>query len=108
MPQVFRTNRGRDLRTYSQEYQDLVAFNAAKAATLDPEELRWRDRQRFLADKGYMLRPRYHPDWVPSWTLPHNMDRLPRTFEDYYQLPVSRSQSTYFQLFEHVASPERT
>ncbi|KAI0745240.1 kinase-like domain-containing protein, partial [Earliella scabrosa] len=27
----------------------------------------WRDHQRWLADAGYMLRPRYREDWVPSW-----------------------------------------
>ena len=27
----------------------------------------WRDHQRWLADAGYMLRPRYRADWVPSW-----------------------------------------
>ncbi|OSX60565.1 hypothetical protein POSPLADRAFT_1147895 [Postia placenta MAD-698-R-SB12] len=36
-------------------------------ATLDNNEEPWRDRQRFLEHCGYMLRPRYHPGWVPSW-----------------------------------------
>lgn len=31
------------------------------------DEVWWRDRQRFLESRGYMLRPRYHPTWVPSW-----------------------------------------
>ncbi|OBZ71812.1 hypothetical protein A0H81_08237 [Grifola frondosa] len=35
--------------------------------TLGIIELRWRDRQQFLESQGYMLRPRYHPDWSPSW-----------------------------------------
>ena len=26
----------------------------------------WRDHQPWLQTQGYMLRPRYHPDWVPS------------------------------------------
>lgn len=30
-------------------------------------ELFWRDHQKWLAEKGYMLRPRYRPEWVPSW-----------------------------------------
>jgi hypothetical protein len=30
------------------------------------EEL-WVSFQPFLLSKGYRLRPRYHPDWVPSW-----------------------------------------
>ncbi|KAI0363577.1 kinase-like protein [Pilatotrama ljubarskyi] len=32
-----------------------------------PFELRWRDRQEFLKQAGYRLRPRYHPRWKPSW-----------------------------------------
>ncbi len=27
----------------------------------------WRDHQSWLQQQGYMLRPRYHPDWKPSW-----------------------------------------
>ncbi|KAI1795569.1 kinase-like domain-containing protein [Ganoderma leucocontextum] len=27
----------------------------------------WRDHQPWLQGQGYMLRPRYHPDWKPSW-----------------------------------------
>ena len=30
-------------------------------------ELYWRERQAWLAEQGYMLRPRYQPDWRPSW-----------------------------------------
>ncbi|KZV68700.1 hypothetical protein PENSPDRAFT_753942 [Peniophora sp. CONT] len=30
-------------------------------------EVAWRDRQLFLESRGYMLRPRLRPDWVPSW-----------------------------------------
>ncbi|KAI0351969.1 kinase-like protein [Trametes cingulata] len=33
-----------------------------------PSEERWRDRQRFLERRGYLLRPRYSPKWRPSWT----------------------------------------
>lgn len=32
----------------------------------------WRDHQKWLAASGYMLRPRYMPDWVPSW-VEHNI-----------------------------------
>ncbi|OCH84104.1 hypothetical protein OBBRIDRAFT_742165, partial [Obba rivulosa] len=27
----------------------------------------WRDRQPWLQERGYALRPRYRPTWVPSW-----------------------------------------
>jgi len=36
-------------------------------STLHGGERYWRDRQQWLASCGYMLRPRYRPDWVPSW-----------------------------------------
>ncbi|THH20215.1 hypothetical protein EUX98_g8621 [Antrodiella citrinella] len=31
-----------------------------------PERV-WRDRYFFLKECGYTLRPRYHPEWKPSW-----------------------------------------
>jgi len=34
---------------------------------LEPFEAWWRDRQTWLKDCGYMLRPRYRVDWIPSW-----------------------------------------
>ncbi|KAJ7151667.1 kinase-like domain-containing protein [Mycena filopes] len=34
------------------------------------QERYWVDHQPFLSSRGYMLRPRYHPGWVASWTLP--------------------------------------
>ena len=30
-------------------------------------EVWWRDRFAMLESHGYRLRPRYHPDWKPSW-----------------------------------------
>ncbi|THH17231.1 hypothetical protein EUX98_g9169 [Antrodiella citrinella] len=30
-------------------------------------EVQWRDRYLFLEEHGYVLRPRYHPEWKPSW-----------------------------------------
>ncbi|CAL1706310.1 unnamed protein product [Somion occarium] len=32
-----------------------------------PHEVFWRDHQQWLAERGYMLRPRYRPDWVASY-----------------------------------------
>ncbi len=31
------------------------------------DEYFWRDHQAWLAESGYMLRPRYRMDWEPSW-----------------------------------------
>ncbi len=35
--------------------------------TLFKKEIFWRDHQEWLADRGYMLRPRFRPGWIPSW-----------------------------------------
>ncbi|KAJ3009451.1 hypothetical protein NUW54_g2780 [Trametes sanguinea] len=32
-----------------------------------PSEVLWKDRYFWLKDRGYDLRPRYSPDWEPSW-----------------------------------------
>ncbi|KAJ8463347.1 hypothetical protein ONZ51_g10315 [Trametes cubensis] len=50
----------------------------AFAGGLSEAEIWWRDHQRWLEERGYMLRPRYHPDWVPSWHKDGGSDR------DYY------------------------
>lgn len=42
-------------------------------------EIFWRDHQEWLAGQGYMLRPRYKPDWTPSWK---DTDEDPTLFED--------------------------
>lgn len=36
-------------------------------AQLDDYELSWIRRQPWLQSRGYMLRPRYRPGWIPSW-----------------------------------------
>jgi hypothetical protein len=35
--------------------------------TLFDSELWWRDQYREIENHGYILRPRYHPNWEPSW-----------------------------------------
>ena len=34
---------------------------------IQEREVFWRDRYDFLRKAGYTLRPRYKPDWIPSW-----------------------------------------
>lgn len=34
---------------------------------LSKPEIFWRDQSLWLNENGYQLRPRYHPEWVPSW-----------------------------------------
>lgn len=56
---------------------------------LSKHERVWRARQAWLEERGYMLRPRYRPDWKPSWlgTKKHYSD-----CED--------GQSTFVSVFE--------
>ncbi|KAI0676773.1 kinase-like domain-containing protein [Trametes maxima] len=37
-------------------------------ARLSNQERYWQEHQEFLESRGYLLRPRYKPGWVPSWT----------------------------------------
>jgi len=39
-----------------------------EAGGLNRIEKRWTNRQKALEEAGYMLRPRYHPEWQPSWS----------------------------------------
>jgi len=41
--------------------------NNMKEGRLFKGELFWRDHQPWLKECGYLLRPRYDPDWVASW-----------------------------------------
>ncbi|KAF7797589.1 hypothetical protein EIP86_008789 [Pleurotus ostreatoroseus] len=50
------------------------------SAQLSSGEIWWRDHQQWLEKKGYMLRPRYRPGWVPSWE--GNPDMNPLSCED--------------------------
>lgn len=54
-------------------------------------EIWWRDRYNFLEEKGYKLRSRYSPDWVPSWT---NTNKVDINCEDGISSPVSASSIT--------------
>ena len=51
-----------------------------------PGEIYWKDRYFFLEDCGYILRPRYHPAWKPSWI---GTNRDPMFCEDSIILIVS-------------------
>ncbi|EIW54128.1 kinase-like protein [Trametes versicolor FP-101664 SS1] len=33
-----------------------------------PSEIFWNERYRYLEESGYVLRPRYAPNWKPSWS----------------------------------------
>lgn len=55
---------------------------------LSPAEIWWRDHQLWLQKKGYMLRPRYRPGWVPSWEGKNDVN--PADCEDGISPNVSR------------------
>ncbi|KAI0334926.1 hypothetical protein GY45DRAFT_1294684 [Cubamyces sp. BRFM 1775] len=50
--------------------------NKSVFARLGSAEISWRERQVFLAEHGYMLRPRYRPGWTPSWEIDPTVDIL--------------------------------
>ena len=50
-----------------------------KLGEIGGPETWWVERQQALEHAGYMLRPRYRPDWIPSWA---GTDKLPLNFED--------------------------
>ena len=57
---------------------------------LDPREVWWRDRYERLNNHGYLLRPRYSPQWVPSWKT---SNRDWRDSEDGKRLEVRKVSS---------------
>ncbi|KAG6900741.1 hypothetical protein C0993_003767 [Termitomyces sp. T159_Od127] len=54
-------------------------------AQLTPSEIFWRDHYHFLKDRGYTLRMRYDPDWIPSWI---NASKEWLDCEDAIHIPV--------------------
>ena len=48
-------------------HQDHALYWRNVKGGLFEEDFFWREHQRWLADAGYMLRPRYREDWQPSW-----------------------------------------
>ncbi|CAE6489018.1 unnamed protein product [Rhizoctonia solani] len=89
-------------------------------------EDRWVAFQPYLLAKGYRLRPRYQPDWVPSWI---NTNLKPRLCEDSLDclpirvldatrigderqvkikmvVPTSENEGTYeYDLLNHFSTP---
>lgn len=47
--------------------------HTSKLNQLTKAECWWRDHQGWLAERGYMLRPRYRPGWEPSWHIKVNL-----------------------------------
>lgn len=62
--------------------------NSQFFSRLSPAEEFWRDRYYFLLSKGYELRRRYHPEWIPSWIQSGVLPRSFFTVEDACLLPL--------------------
>jgi hypothetical protein len=45
-----------------------VSLDKPSDRRLLPYEEIWVTLYPFLLSRGYKLRPRYHPGWIPSWT----------------------------------------
>ncbi|KAJ3559866.1 hypothetical protein NM688_g79 [Phlebia brevispora] len=62
-------------------YSHTILYSDADAGpyNLLSYEKEWRDRSSTLAQRGYILRPRYDPTWVPSW---QNTSEDPEDCED--------------------------
>jgi hypothetical protein len=46
--------------------QPIVASPGPPGELLPPEYI-WRDQFDWLKSRGYLLRRRYEPKWIPSW-----------------------------------------
>ncbi|VDC07537.1 unnamed protein product [Peniophora sp. CBMAI 1063] len=69
---------------------DADTFSINELAKLYPYELKWRERQPALLEKGYQLRPRFRPGWKPSWK---KWDWLPRWIKYGLMNPYGREDS---------------
>ncbi|GBE86767.1 predicted protein [Sparassis crispa] len=54
-------------RCTPEEVQHHAKSTAEGLYSLLPIEIFWRDRQVYLEQHGYLLRPRFRPGWSPSW-----------------------------------------
>ncbi|KIM38846.1 hypothetical protein M413DRAFT_75436 [Hebeloma cylindrosporum] len=51
-------------------------------------EIYWRHKYQWLHDRGYQLRPRYSPDWIPSWVSTTKNHRICEDVEDIQHSPI--------------------
>lgn len=66
------------------------------AAQLDPVEIVWRDRQEYLASRGYMLRARCRPGWIASWKLDPSIQKP--FFEEDFPLSHVSEETVVFRI----------
>jgi hypothetical protein len=75
-----------------------VQYSMTSPADLNKSEVWWKDHQKWFQDCGFMLRPRYMPDWKPSWL--DDSDKFMYLCEDAQTLPVRLDGSPHF--YTHV------
>jgi hypothetical protein len=80
-----------EFRRRNEEVDRHAGFTEAEIASfripgaLGRDEVFWRDHQSWLKESGYELRPRYQPDWKPSW---HASGKSVSASEDGQRAPV--------------------
>ncbi|KAJ3480768.1 hypothetical protein NLI96_g8119 [Meripilus lineatus] len=57
------------IQEVAQLFQPLQKVKSYDFRALEKDEVFWMEHQQWLEEKGYMLRPRYRPGWVPSWDI---------------------------------------
>ncbi|EED81131.1 predicted protein [Postia placenta Mad-698-R] len=62
------------------------------------------ERQGFLEAKGYALRPRYRPGWIPSW---RGTGEHPMSFEDSISLPDCDDSSVSYMVMPFLRLIDR-
>ncbi|KAF9544081.1 hypothetical protein CPC08DRAFT_716567 [Agrocybe pediades] len=68
---------------------------------LDDIEIIWREKYAWLKERGYQLRPRYAPDWKPSW---HKTKKTPFTSADGFPLVFPQiNDAIHLPSGQHVA-----
>jgi hypothetical protein len=72
-------------RIAQKEFAAFGAERERRPGALSPPEVWWCKQYQWLKAQGYLLRPRYAPEWVPSWD---GSQRDPFTCEDGQVLEV--------------------
>ena len=79
-----------------QRAREMLAFGSIQRPPpeeLDNREIWWCNRYEQLKARGYILRPRYAPNWIPSWKNDEKKDWA--DCEDSKQMAVGRLHTWY-------------
>ncbi|KAI0320057.1 kinase-like domain-containing protein [Amylostereum chailletii] len=95
--------------TIAAEYSSRNIYYKVEPGTspLNNAERLWRDQQSWLKERGYLFRPRYQSDWIPSWTTDISREEK-RKAEDRLHgifgpvMDVTRMSDGSFVLLKHT------